>query len=327
MLKQKCPYFGQCGGCVWQDLSETEYLAKKQDFIIRSFKDCGLSIYPDPVVQIPLGTRRRASFAFTRGHLGFNATKSHQIIEINGCPLLCPRINQSLEIFRDVVRQLNTTGDLFVLDTPFGLDIHIKDNTKSVQLAQLELLSSLAQHSHIVRVIYNQTPVFEKMPLPASADAFLQPSAEGEKILIDLMLQYIGKAKTAVDLFCGKGTFTKPLLEKGLKVTGYDSATDSIQELGADGIVRDLFRNPLTANELSNIDLAVLDPPRAGAKAQTQQLAESNIPTIIMISCNPKTAANDVKILLEAGWHLEKLIPVDQFTYSNHIEIVIILKK
>ncbi|MBQ4472041.1 MAG: class I SAM-dependent RNA methyltransferase, partial [Alphaproteobacteria bacterium] len=300
---------------------------KKKDFITYAFRDVGLNITPDPVVLIPTGTRRRASFAFIRGHLGFNAFKSHQIVEIQQCPLLREKINNALPCLRQIIRELNTTGDLFVLDTEYGLDIHIKDKTGVPKLPKLELLSSLSTNKDIVRVIYNDTPIFEKIALPATADSFMQPSFEGEQILITLMMKHIGNAKTAVDLFCGKGTFTKPLLEKGLSVTGYDNAADSVAVLGANGVVRDLFRNPLTSNELAGIDLVVLDPPRAGAKAQIEQVSQTNIPQIIMISCNPKTAANDVKTLVDAGWNIQVIIPVDQFTYSNHIEVVIVLQK
>ena len=109
-------------------------------------------------------------------------------------------------------------------------------------------------------------------------------------------------------------------------VCSYDNS-DAVLSLGSNGERRDLFRNPLTADELHGIDLAVLDPPRAGALAQVEQLSKSHIPTIVMVSCNPKTAARDIKILVDAGWTIEKVTPVDQFTYSNHIELVVILRK
>ena len=165
------------------------------------------------------------------------------------------------------------------------------------------------------------------MSLTFQADTFLQPSALGEKTLVDLVLKNVGQSKNAVDLFCGYGTFTRPLATMGLSVVGYDSDTRSVSTLGEMGRVRDLFRNPLLPEELGGVDLAVLDPPRAGAKEQVLQLAETQIPRIIMVSCAPKTGARDIKILLDAGWHLTEITPVDQFTYSNHIEIVAVLEK
>lgn len=326
MLKEKCIYFGKCGGCVWQDLSPKDYITKKESFVLHAFKDVGLAITLEPIVLIPTGTRRRACFAFMGNHFGFNEAKSHKIVDINVCPLLTPALNNVLPILKATVAKLKSSGDCFVLETPSGLDIHIKDKKGQPKLAELETLATLSAKSSIARVTYNDTPIFEKIPLPALADDFMQPSMKGEQALCNLILTEIGNARKAVDLFCGQGTFTKPLIEKGLKVLGYDNS-EAVSTLGPNGIQRDLFRNPLTVEELNEIDLVVLDPPRAGALNQTTQLAQSNIPTIIMISCNPKTAARDIKMLADNGWQIQKITPVDQFTYSNHIELVCILKK
>ena len=101
MLKEKCPFFCQCGGCVWQDLSQAEYVAKKEVFIRRAFADVGLNEIPlKPVILLPTGIRRRASFAFYQGHFGFNESKSHKIIEIDSCPLLLPEINALISELR-----------------------------------------------------------------------------------------------------------------------------------------------------------------------------------------------------------------------------------
>ena len=123
------------------------------------------------------------------------------------------------------------------------------------------------------------------------------------------------------------GTFTKPLIQAGLTVMGYDNASDSVKALGSNGTVRDLFRNPLLPSEFDGVDFVVIDPPRAGAKAQIEQLSQTNVPKIVMISCNPSTCARDVKVLSDNGWQLDKTTPVDQFTYSNHIELVCVLSK
>ena len=97
-----------------------------------------------------------------------------------------------------------------------------------------------------------------------------------------------------------------------------------IKDIDSSKLCEDLCYTP---EELSDFDLAVLDPPRAGAKEQVLQLSESQVSRIIMVSCVPKTGARDIKILTDAGWHLTQITPVDQFTYSNHIEIVAILEK
>ncbi len=327
MLKEKCLYFNRCGGCVWQDLSEAEYIQKKSDFVRYCFRDVGVDIELNPLILIPTGTRRRASFSFARGHLGFNEAKSHQIVEIESCPLLVPQINALLPILRSIIQKLNTLGDVFVALTDVGLDIHICDKLGMPNLERLELLTGLNQYPEIARVVYNDTPIFERGLYGGSADNFSQPSLEGEKALVQLVLTAAQGAKKVVDLFCGSGTFTRPLLDKGILTTGYDNVSDAVAWLGPNGVVRDLFRRPLLAEELQGIDLIVMDPPRAGALAQCQQLVEVGFGKIIMVSCNPKTAARDIKILMNGGWKLFPITPVDQFTYSNHVELVTVLEK
>lgn len=322
-----CRYFNQCGGCVFQDLPLSEYRAKKENFIRRAFADFHINIELEPMLSVPLHTRRRASFAFYKGHLGFNEKKSHRVIDINECMLLTPALEALLMPMRNLAQKLQGTGDMNVLDTPFGIDIHIKMGKEKPNLRLLELLSEFANSNGIARLLFNNEPIIQQVKLPHPPNVFLQPSAEGEKCLVDLMMRQVGSAKTAVDLFCGTGTFTKPLIKAGLKVTGYDSEAASVAALGIYGKVRDLFRNPLLPAEFDGIDLVVIDPPRAGAKAQTDNLKLTRIPKIIMISCNPSTCARDVKTLLDSGWHLEKVTPVDQFTYSNHVELVCVLYK
>ena len=202
MLDKKCPFFGKCGGCVWQDLPQTDYVAKKELFIRRAFQDVGLNDIPlKPIILLPTGIRRRACFAFYQGHFGFNESKSHKIVEIDSCPLLLPEINALIPDLRTLVQKLGGAGDCFVLKTEAGVDIHIKDGKGMPDLNHLEILGALAQNEKVIRVIYNDTPIFEKLPSPYQADTFLQPSAEGEETLVDLVVKNVGQAKRAVDLF------------------------------------------------------------------------------------------------------------------------------
>ena len=325
--KNICPFFGKCGGCLYQDLTESDYYTKKENFIKRSFADYKIEVNLSPIQSVPLGSRRRASFAYSGGRLGYNALKSHQIIEITECRLLKQEIIDFLPTLKDWIQKIGGKGDVFILTTDFGLDIHIKPFKKEkISFQKLELLTSIAGDTRVVRLTYDNEPIASKVQLPFLPEDFLQPSAEGEKILIDLVLDSAKDAKKAVDLFCGGGTFTKPLLELGIKTTGYD-CSKSVEQLGTNGVQRDLFRSPLLPEEMADLDLIVIDPPRAGAKAQTEQIAKTNVAKIIMVSCNPQTAARDIRILLDNGWELVKTTPVDQFTWSNHIELVCELLK
>ena len=141
MLEEKCSYFEKCGGCVWQDLSPLDYVAKKELFIRRAFSDAGIDEIPlKPIILLPTGIRRRACFAFYQGHFGFNEAHSHKIIEIDSCPLLLPVMNKLIPDLHSLVQKLGGAGDCFVLKTDIGVDIHIKDRRGLPDLARLEIL-------------------------------------------------------------------------------------------------------------------------------------------------------------------------------------------
>ena len=161
---------------------------------------------------------------------------------------------------------------------------------------------------------------------------FLQATVAGEAALADLVLAHTGKAKSVADLFCGVGPFALRLAER-TRVAAFDldaAAVAALQQAanGVSGLkpveamARDLFRRPLVASELSRFDAVVFDPPRQGAQAQTVELAKSKVPLVVAVSCSAATFARDAKLLLDGGYRLTRVTPVDQFRYSPHVEIV-----
>ena len=149
--------------------------------------------------------------------------------------------------------------------------------------------------------------------------AFLQASREAEAVLVGLVKEGVGRAKRVADLFAGIGTFTFALAasaavdafeedEEAIAALAESRAGNAEAEAGADAS-RDLFRVPLTARELARYDAVVLDPPRAGAKAQAEALAGSKVPKIVMVSCNPGTCARDLRILVDGGYRITRVVP------------------
>ncbi len=322
-----CAHFPRCGGCLYLNMPFQEYLDKKKNFVLSAFRHEGLDVCLEPAQVIPLGHRRRATFAFCNGQIGFNGLKSHQIISLDDCAALTPALSAILKPLKALIKQIARKGDVTVLETPYGIDMHIKTGKEQPTLLQRELLAEFGNLNNVVRLLFNGEPILQKQQLPFPPDVFLQPSVLGEQTLIRLVMEHIETEKTVYDLFCGTGTFTKPLLDKKIKAVGYDLAADSVFALGIYGVKRDLFRNPLLPEELNQADAIIMDPPRAGAKAQTEQLALSRVSKVIMISCNPITAARDIKILSKNGWSIEKIVPVEQFIYTNHVEIVCVLTR
>jgi 23S rRNA (uracil1939-C5)-methyltransferase len=133
------------------------------------------------------------------------------------------------------------------------------------------------------------------------------------------------------DLFAGCGTFSLPLAAGAavLAVEGEAAMLAALAEAArrTPGLrpvrteARDLFRRPLRAGELGGFDAVVIDPPRAGAEAQSRELARSGVPVIAAVSCDPASFARDAAILVAGGYRLDWVQPVDQFRWSGHVEL------
>ena len=342
-MSDLCPYFNVCGGCRYQDLSVADYRALKLNFIQNALSGVGLKTDVLPMIEIGAHTRRRATFAYQNGVLGFNEMRSHKIVPIQTCLVLTPALEKMLPALHRLARILPNSGDLAVLMTDWGADItvvpekiktkrfHSKRHRNSAQdVTFLEEITVFCQGNFVARFVYDGDILFQVCPLPFPVNVFMQPSVEGEKILVDLVLSACKDSQKVLDLFCGLGTFTKPLAKAGKKVLGMDITAESIEALNGQGInavVRDLFRAPVLPEELNAYDTVVLDPARAGAKSQCEKLALSEISKIVMVSCNPITFARDCRILTDAGYHLKWVQPVDQFIYSEHLEIVALLSR
>ena len=338
-----CPFFGRCGGCRYQDLSEEDYLQLKERFILNALKSQNINAQLSEMIRIPPHTRRRITLACQNGIVGFNAAKSHKIVPVDVCPVLLPELEILLPELQNLFASLSINADISVLMTELGADIDIKTQKEQVKKHQkkktkpltqdilfLETITAFCQKNKVARFVFDAETLYQVCVLPHPSNVFMQPSKEGEESLIRLVLEGCQETHKVLDLFCGLGTFTKPLHKNGKKVLGMDITEQSILALQKQNIpaeVRDLFRSPVQAVELNEYDCVVLDPARAGAKAQCEELAKSNVKKIVMVSCNPITFARDCRILIDADYKIEKIIPVDQFIYSEHIEVVAYLTK
>ena len=208
-------------------------------------------------------------------------------------------------------------------------------------VAALDGLSGIVRFSYAGDVIYQRDLpriAMGRASVVVPAGVFLQASGLAERTMAALITGALGKkVRRVADLFAGVGAFTFPLAERQ-SVLAVDSDGDALAALrlaarGADGLkpietkLRDLFREPLSRKELEGFDAVVFDPPRAGAKAQAEMIAKSKVPLAVAVSCNPATLARDVRILMDGGFRLQSLTPVDQFVYTAHVEAVAVLAR
>jgi 23S rRNA (uracil1939-C5)-methyltransferase len=346
----RCRHFGVCGGCAAQHMGERLYGSWKRETLVMALGRRGLSPDVAPLRRVPPGSRRRAVLTARRQGertaLGYHRRRSRELVDIAECPVLTPGIARRLAALRTVAAALRAAElRLTVLETPAGLDVAIEAGTRPDRVAVAEL-GRLATEHRLARVSVDGETVIERaaptlrmgeVDVRVPPGAFVQAVQESEGIMRELVVSALAKPKRVADLFCGVGTFTFALARHA-RLLALDSDETAIAALGlaarhAQGLrpiearVRDLFREPLSARELEPFDAVVLDPPRAGAEAQAQELARSRVETVIAVSCDPGTLARDARILVDGGYAMAAVTPIDQFVFSAHLEAVAVLRR
>jgi 23S rRNA (uracil1939-C5)-methyltransferase len=343
-----CPHFGVCGGCAAQHWSETQYRDWKRGLITEALAQAGIEAPVGELIDAHGEGRRRAVLHARRGshdvlQVGFAALRAHEIVAIDRCPVLAPAMSDAIAAAWSIAEALKDAKkplDVQITATDAGLDADVRGSgplnaRRTAQLAAIaekHRLARLTRHGELVIQRAAPTIKMSRATVTLPPGAFLQATAEGEAALARLVEHATAKAKAAADLFCGVGPFALRLAERA-RVTAADSDAGAIAALAKaagtasglkpiDAQVRDLFRRPFTPKELSGFDAVVFDPPRQGAQAQARELAASKVPMVVAVSCNPATFARDARILIDGGYRLTQVTPVDQFRYSAHVELV-----
>lgn len=343
-----CPHFSSCGGCVvqhWQAEPTTEW---KRARVALALARAGLEVPVEAVRAAHGEGRRRVTLHVRRKEgvaAGFMRARSHELIDLDACPLLVAELAPAPEIAREIgqiLRGIEKPLDVQFTATLDGLDADIRGagpvneglRLKLVSLAMARNLARLTLHgerlmeARVPRVALEGTGMTAFIP----PGAFLQPTAEGEATLAALAAEGLAGAKHLVETFCGLGPFGLRLMGK-MKVTAFDSDKGAIEAFARSiranpggkpcvAEARDLFRRPLFFSELKPFDAILLDPPRQGAEAQMREIAKSKIGRMVYVSCDPESFARDAKTAVDAGFKLTRVTPVDQFKYSSHVELV-----
>jgi 23S rRNA (uracil1939-C5)-methyltransferase len=348
-----CTYFGRCGGCAIQHWQPDPYQAWKRQIVIDTLAHAKIECPVDPIIDAHGAGRRRITVHARRGsdgalRVGFAAAASHAIIAIDDCPILDPGLAGALDAARalaDLLKPTNKPLDIQITAASNGLDVDVR-GTGPLPTPMIATLSRLAEQHKLARltrhgelVIMRTPPVIEvgtaQVVLPPGS--FLQATAAGEEALAALVVKACKGSKYIADLFCGVGPFALRLAAKS-RIAAFDSDAGAILSLqqavketsGLKPIkaeARDLFRRPLVPQELRDYDAVVFDPPRQGAQAQVEKLAASKIAVVVAVSCNVQTFARDARALIDGGYKIESVTPVDQFRHTPHVELVARFKR
>jgi 23S rRNA (uracil1939-C5)-methyltransferase len=338
-----CKYFDRCGGCKFQHWQHAPYAEWKRALVVDALKSKGIDAVVDPLVDAHGAGRRRVALHVRQvgGQwiAGFMEAKSHDLVDIDVCPVLVPQLEKATALASSFGPTLGNC-DVMITVADNGLDVAVKAEREAANkhIAQFRLIMDkykimrLALNDEVVAQFTTPTIAIASAHVQLPINSFLQATAAGEDELIRLAKTHLTKAKKILDLFCGVGPFTFRLAEIG-KVHGIDLDKKAIASLlqatrfvqGLKPITaeaRDLFDNPLVAAELNEFDSVIFDPPRAGAEEQCKHLAKSKVKRIVAVACDVQSFARDSAILIKGGFKIGHVTPVDQFKYSAHVEIV-----
>jgi len=346
-----CPHFGVCGGCALQHMAMPAYLEMKRQAVIAAFADRGIEAEVLPLSPIAPHSRRRAVVAVQRtatgARVGFRERLSHTVADASGCLIVTDAIAAALPKLQRMadILSFDKKGAIFtVISTEAGLDVSVTEgklaDTRRQEAIALALkldFSRLSVGGDIIVEARQPIVRFGTAIVVVPPSGFLQAVPEAEALLVKEVLAATAGAKRVADLFSGCGTFALRLAETA-RVTAVEADRPAIEALTRAGRhtpglkpidveVRDLFRRPLMAAELKVFDAVVFDPPRDGAAAQAKELAKSKVPTVVAVSCNPATLARDARYLLDGGYKLTHVQPVDQFLWSHHVEVVAVFRR
>lgn len=343
-----CRHFGTCGGCQLQHCDEpsiARYVGERIAFAAQS-QGVAIGELLAPYLSPPRSRRRCTLHALSTGGkpvIGFREAGSHRVVDMRECHILRPELFALVPALRALLarRKGRFAVDIELALTDQGVDCALA-NLPVEGLEDTEALLAFAQENRLARLTldqgYGPEPVWEPEPVTVSlsgipvgfpSGSFLQATADGEAALAGATREWLAGAGVIADLFAGLGTFSFPLAETA-KVLAVEAARDAHlackAAAGRSGravhaMHRDLFRNPLQPDELNRFDAVLLDPPRAGARDQVARLAESTVPRIAYVSCNPSSWARDAARLVDAGYRLERIRPVGQFVWSTHVEL------
>jgi 23S rRNA (uracil1939-C5)-methyltransferase len=351
----RCPHFGICGGCQLQHLLAPDYTAWQVRNVRTALARRGLDgIALAPPRPMAPATRRRARFGFQRHgaqvEIGFRTRAGRQLVDVEACAVLLPEIVALLEPLRATLRRLPLArrgGEALVTATDSGLDL-VLIAAPEPDLADREQIAAFAAAQDLARVSWRPgardepEPIVQRRPVRVilggvvvepPPGAFLQASVQAEAEIRDAVVSAIGDAMNIADLFAGCGSLGLPLAAEGRRVHAVESRPAMVTALldaaraGDFGArvtaeARDLERAPLTGADFDRLDAVILDPPRAGARAQAVMLAASRVGRIAMVSCNPASFARDARILVDGGYRLVALRLIGAFLWSCQIELV-----
>ena len=354
-IEPACPVAHDCGGCQFQHMQDEAYAKLKDNTVKAALNRAEIEANSwRPMMRSHAHSRRRVRFGFRRTAseliIGLHARLSDHLVKPIGCMTIDKTILHVRDQLAETLSSLLPTGmtgemQLTKLDRGIDVFLNVNDPLSPNLLAEMGQVAS--QSADIVRFslavdgaadLPLYAPELPILSWPGAKiapppNSFLQATLSGEMALQEGVREIAEGTIHIVDLFCGSGTLSLPLLDGHRQIYAADNAGPALQAYrdaadasGRGGQLtidtRNLFQAPMTAEQLSHADLIILDPPRSGAKDQIDTIAKSGVPKIAYVSCNPSSFAKEAAELISAGYRLDWCQPIDQFYLASHVELI-----
>ena len=353
----KCELFSKCGGCNLYKLQDSEYKIYKEQYLKNILFEMPENIFLG--MKFPNGKRRRVNLKLDYGvNLGFFKENTNDVVSLKFCPLVADEINNIISPLKQLLKTFTkrSCGEVQITLADNGPIIHF--NNIHIMKNDISKIKTFAETNNIIlisaggknidnitdssNIILYQKQVpfvtFNDIQIPLPATSFLQVSKESEIKIVDTVLKEvsnlgINKKLKIIDLFCGLGLFSFYLYDIAEYITAIDCEKESIlninktakeRQISIIAKVQNLFSKPVKSKDLNNYDLIVYDPPRQAAINQITEIASSNVPYIIYVSCNPVLFKRDAEILIKSGYKIKNITQIDQFPLTYHIELVVV---
>jgi 23S rRNA (uracil1939-C5)-methyltransferase len=335
-----CRHFSDCGGCDLQHVRDDIYADFKWQMAREAVRKAGFDpASVTPILRMPPASRRRVDLGVRDGRLGYFVQGSHRLVDMEECKVVEPALEAMLLRLKPELVKLPGLEAVQINGVDEGYDVLLCGEGPSQQWRISEDKDARrvsVYENGLPRVLHQSGPVTVTLggvKIEVPPRAFLQASREAQTTMTQQVLAMAGQGGRVLDLFAGVGTYSFPLAAQGGEVTAVEGNAAMVKamrkavqgqgtKMRIKAVQRDLFRRPFGDGELNGYDVVVINPPHPGAKEQSAALARAKVKKLVMISCNPATFARDARLLKEGGYALQKALPIDQFIYSSHLEIL-----
>jgi 23S rRNA (uracil1939-C5)-methyltransferase len=358
-----CPLFGRCGGCQWQHIDYLIQCKLKKEICVDILSRLGglketpsLRVIPSPR---PFGYRIRTQLKAKGKALGYFEERSHQIVDVQECPIVPPLLNQMISFIRKKLFPFSRMEEIEINVSPderkgvlifhslslermtekvFGELLQKPALFKGIMIVKKERLNRFGDPTLNFTLPLSQRGDKRDLKFRISSGSFSQINLEQNQTLIQTVLQFseVKKDDRVLDLYAGVGNLTLPLAAEAKEVWGIEENKMAIEDacfnaekngIGNCEFIPGRVEDVLNHWRREKPDIIVLDPPRAGCKSVLDQVVRLKPKKIVYASCDPTTFSRDLRLFYGKGYSLQNLCLIDMFPQTYHMEVIGLLQQ